>query len=105
MFWPRTVYILLSRQTRETVYQRVYRDLRKRFPTWERMLRARSSTIERVIGSAGLGRQRAAQLRALLLEVDRTNRELRVGPYGKDGGDLTLEFPAQLAQGRCRDVS
>ena len=87
-----TVYILLSRQTRETVYKRVYRDLRKRFPTWERMLRARSSTIERVIGSAGLGHQRATQLRALLLEVDRTNRELRVGPHGKDGGDLTLEF-------------
>ncbi len=87
-----TVYILLSRQTRETVYQRVYRDLRKRFPTWKRMLRARSSTIERVIGSAGLGHQRATQLRALLLEVDRVNRELRIGPYGRDGGDLTLEF-------------
>ena len=87
-----TVYILLSRQTRETVYQRVYRDLRKRFPTWEKLLRARSSTIERVIRPAGFGQQRSAQLRDLLREVDRTNRELRVGPYGKGGGDLTLEF-------------
>ena len=87
-----TVYILLSRQTRETVYQRVYSDLRRRFTTWERMLRARSSTLERVIRPAGLSQQRVAQLRALLREVDRTNREFHVGPYGRDGGDLTLEF-------------
>ena len=87
-----TVYILLSRQTRETVYRRVYGDLRRRFTTWERMLRARSSTLERIIRPAGLSQQRAAQLRALLREVDRANRKLNVGPYGKDGGDLTLEF-------------
>ena len=87
-----TVYILLSRQTHGTVYQRVYSDLRKRFPTWGRMLRARSSTLERVIRPVGRSQQRVAQLRALLREVDRTNREFHVGPYDKDGGDLTLEF-------------
>ncbi|MYJ74124.1 MAG: DNA (cytosine-5-)-methyltransferase [Gammaproteobacteria bacterium] len=87
-----TVYILLSRQTRETVYQRVYSDLRRRFTTWEQMLRARPATLERIIRPAGLGQQRAAQLRALLREVDRTSQEFHVGPYGKDGGDLTLEF-------------
>lgn len=87
-----TVYILLSRQMRETVYRRVIGDLRRRFPTWERMSRVRAATIERVIRPAGFGQQRAAQLRDLLHEVDRVNRELCVGPYGKGGGDLTLEF-------------
>lgn len=29
-----TVHILLSRQTRETVYRRVFGDLRRRFATW-----------------------------------------------------------------------
>ena len=87
-----TVYILLSRQTREAVYQRVYRDLRRRFPTWARLLRARSATVERILRPAGFGKQRTTQLQELLREVDRTNRERCVGPYGSNGGDLTLEF-------------
>lgn len=87
-----TVYILLSRQTRETVYQRVFRDLRKRYPTWSALARARTSTIEKVIRPAGLARQRAEQLRALLQQVDRANHELGVGPYCSDRSDLTLEF-------------
>ena len=87
-----TVYIVLTRQTREIVYQRVYDDLRRRFPTWERLARARTATIERVIRPAGLGQQRAAQLRNLLHKVDQLNQDLHVGPYGYGGGDLTLEF-------------
>ena len=87
-----TVYILLARQTREVVYQRVFGDLRRRFRTWERLSRARVATIERVIRPAGFGQQRAVQLSGLLREVDRANRELGVGPYGSGGDDLTLEF-------------
>ena len=87
-----TVYIILARQTREVVYQRVFGNLRRRFPTWERMRRARVATIEQVIRPAGFSHQRAGQVRDLLCEVDRINRELRVGPYGNGGDDLTLEF-------------
>ena len=87
-----TVYIVLTRQTREIVYQRVYDDLRRRFPTWERLARARAATIERVIRPAGLSKQRAAQLRNLLHKVDQLNQDLQVGPYGEGDGDLTLEF-------------
>lgn len=86
------IYILLSRQTREIVYQRIFADLRRQFPTWWQARQARLATIERLVGPAGLGKQRAAQLRDLLREVDRVNRELGIGPYGSSGGDLTLEF-------------
>ncbi len=86
------VYILLSRQTREAVYQRVFGDLRERFPTWERLAKARVTSIERVIRPAGLGHQRAVQLRDLLQKVNRINHELGLGPHGAPGGDLTLEF-------------
>lgn len=87
-----TVYILLSRQTREAVYKRIYTDLRRRFPTWLQLRRARRATIERIIRPAGFSSQRAAQLHDLIREVDRVNRELGVGPYGNDAKDLTLEF-------------
>ena len=87
-----TIYLVLTRQTRLAVSKQVFRDLRQRFPTWERMARARAVTIERVIRPAGLARQRSVQLRALLHEVCKTNRELGIGPYGVRGGDLTLEF-------------
>ena len=88
----KTVHVVLARQTRDVVSKQVFRDLRQRFPTWERMARARVATIERVIRPAGLGRQRSVQLRALLRAVGKRNRELGIGPYGIRGGDLTLEF-------------
>lgn len=87
-----TVYILLSKQTREVVYQRVFADLRRRFPTWTKLAKARQSTIERVVAPAGFGKQRASQLHRLIRAVDETNRNLATGPYGPSGGDLTLEF-------------
>lgn len=87
-----TVYILLSKQTREPVYQRVFTDLRRRFPTWAQLRRARPATVERVVRPAGFGNQRAGELQALMRAVDSANRELGVGPYGAGAGDLTLEF-------------
>jgi len=87
-----TVYILLSKQTREAVYQRVFADLRRRFPTWAKLAKARQGTIERVVRPAGFGEQRASHLRRLMCAVDETNRQLAVGPYDPAGGDLTLEF-------------
>ena len=87
-----TVYILLSRQTREIVYQRVFADLRSRFPTWRMLARARVSTVESVLRPAGFGKQRAEQLHKLIRLVDAKNQELRAGPYAPNSGDLTLEF-------------
>jgi DNA (cytosine-5)-methyltransferase 1 len=87
-----TVYILLTKQTREPVYQRVFAELRSRFPTWLHLRRARPGTVERVIRPAGFGSQRAGQLQALMREVENANRELGIGPHGAEPGDLTLEF-------------
>ena len=87
-----TVYILLSRQTREAVYQRVYRDLRARYPEWVKVRCARASTLERILRPGGFGQQRATQLRQLLDAVDSFNQALRLGPHADQPTDLTLEF-------------
>ncbi|MYH71684.1 MAG: DNA (cytosine-5-)-methyltransferase [Acidimicrobiia bacterium] len=97
-----TVHVLLARQTRQAVSKQVFRNLRQRYPTWERLARARAATIERVIRPAGLGCQRSMQLRSLLHEVRKANRELGIGPYGTGGGDLTLEFLRDWSEDSAR---
>jgi DNA (cytosine-5)-methyltransferase 1 len=87
-----TVFILLARQTRDTVYRRVYRDLRAEYPSWESLLDADPVDVEALLRPSGFHRQRAAQLRQLLGHVDTVNSERQIGPYGKGAADLTLEF-------------
>lgn len=66
------IYIILSRQTRETGYQRAYRALRTRWPTWPDVMSAAASEIEIVIAPAGFGKQRATQIKKLLETVAQT---------------------------------
>lgn len=84
------IYILLSLQTREAVYQRVYRALRARFPRWTDVLTSQLPELEDVLRPAGFQRQRANKLRRLLEEVDADNCLRGVGRAR--GDDLTLDY-------------
>ena len=90
------VFILLSQQTREAVYRRVYADLRRRYPHWIDAAAAPARTLEAVLRPAGFQRRKAAQLKALLRAVRDSNRERRIGPSGNPPGDLTLSFLGDL---------
>jgi DNA (cytosine-5)-methyltransferase 1 len=90
------VYILLSQQTQEPVYQRVYRDLRSRFSHWSHVLEAPEAELVELFRPAGLYEQRARHLKELLAIVDAANRERRLGPYASRPGDLTLDFLHQF---------
>ena len=87
-----TIYILLSRQTRETVYRRVFADLRRRYARWVELLQAPEEEVAEVLRPAGFHRQRAQQLRELLAQVAVANEERRVGPTIDPSHDLTLSF-------------
>lgn len=86
------IYILISQQTRDVVYRRVFDDLRKVFPAWSDALVAPEGELERVLRPAGFQKRRAAQLTALLAAVDRANRTRLVGPYARPPADLNLDF-------------
>ena len=75
-----TVYILLSRQTREVVYGRIFADLRRRYVRWVDVLKAPEAEVAEVLRPAGFQRQRARQLHALLTHVAASNEERGVGP-------------------------
>jgi DNA (cytosine-5)-methyltransferase 1 len=91
-----TVFILLSQQTRESVYRRVYADLRRRYPQWVDVLAAPQTDLEMLLEPAGFHRRRTAQLQALLESVGAANEQRCLGPAASPPQDLTLAFLAEM---------
>ena len=92
-----TVYILLSRQTREVVYGRVFADIRQRYVRWADVLKAPEAEVAEVLRPTGFQRQRARQLHALLTHVAAANEARGVGPAANPPQDLTLDFIHSLS--------
>ena len=65
------VFIMLSRRTQDQQYRKGYKALKRAFPTWAAMLKARRSTIERVLTPLGFARQRTDHLLAALRQINR----------------------------------
>jgi endonuclease-3 len=65
------VFIILSARTRGRHHEKIYRDLRRRFPSWEAVRDAPLREIELVIRDAGLSRIKARQIKTLLRRLTR----------------------------------
>ncbi len=63
------VKIILSQATSDTNSERTFAALKKRFPVWDSLLRARASTIAATIRSGGLANQKAAVIKDLLRQI------------------------------------
>lgn len=96
-----TVYILLSLNTRETVYQRVFHELRARFPRWIDVARASTSELAELLQPGGLHEQRAGYLKEMLSAVERDNRDRGVGPGESRSHDLTLEHLRDMSDAQA----
>lgn len=92
-----TVYILLSQQTQEPIYRRLFAELRSRYPRWLDVLTAPQEELVELLQPGGFFRQRAAKLKKLLCAVEAANRERGVGPGGEPPGDLTLDFLHEMS--------
>lgn len=90
------VFILLSQQTREAVYRRVYGELRRLYPRWVDADAAPAAKLEAVMRPAGFQRRKALQLKHLLSAVAAANHDRGIGPAGNPPGDLTLSFLKDL---------
>lgn len=84
------VYILITKQTREVVYQRVFASLCERFDRWDDVRKATARQLETILRPAGLQDQRVRDLKLLLKGVHDDNVARGVGPAV--GDDLTLEY-------------
>ncbi|HWW76761.1 MAG TPA: hypothetical protein VNZ44_15290 [Pyrinomonadaceae bacterium] len=63
------VAVILSQATSDANSARTYDALKKRFPTWDALLRAREQTLVETIRLGGLANQKAAVIRGLLKEI------------------------------------
>src|SRR3954471_10862715 len=63
------IQIILSQATSDTNSHRTFAALKKRFPTWDAALRARSSTIAETIRAGGLANQKAAVIKSVLGQI------------------------------------
>ncbi|HEX8474568.1 MAG TPA: hypothetical protein VF666_11085 [Pyrinomonadaceae bacterium] len=63
------VQIILSQATSDTNSDRTFAALKRRFPTWDAVLRARQSTLADTIRSGGLANQKAAVIRDVLRQI------------------------------------
>jgi endonuclease-3 len=63
------VSVILSQATSDTNSQRTFAELKRRYPTWDDVLRARESSIASAIKSGGLARQKAKVIKSLLAEI------------------------------------
>ena len=63
------VKIILSQATSDTNSHRTFAALKKRFPTWDAALRARTTTIAETIRSGGLANQKAVVIKNLLRQI------------------------------------
>jgi endonuclease-3 len=63
------VAVILSQATSDANSDRTYDALKRRFPTWDAVLRAREETLVETIRLGGLANQKAGVIRGLLREV------------------------------------
>ena len=64
------IYIILSNKTTPAMATRIYHELKRRFPRWTGFLRARASTVERILRPAGLSRIKSKYIRSALAQIE-----------------------------------
>src|SRR5256714_5198310 len=70
------VSVILSQATSDANSDRTYDALKKRFPTWDAVLRAREQTLADTIRLGGLANQKAAVIRGLLHQIKERHASL-----------------------------
>ncbi len=73
------VQIILSQATSDTNSHRTFAELKRRFPTWDAALRARTNTIAGTIRSGGLANQKAQVIKDVLRQIKEEHGTLDLG--------------------------
>jgi endonuclease-3 len=63
------ISVILSQATSDTNSERAFDALKKRFPTWDAVLRARTATVAATIRSGGLANQKAVVIKTVIKQI------------------------------------
>ncbi len=81
---------VLSQHTNDINRDKAFEQLKRRFPSWEQVLRAPVRTIASAIKPAGLSNQKAPRIKAILQRIAKAN-----------DGNLSLEFLKEMPTGEA----
>ncbi len=90
------VFIMLSRRTQDKQYRDGYRALKKAFPTWASMLKARRVDVEKALMPLGFARQRTDHLLAALTHITNDFGSLSLGRLRKWNTSKALNYLLSL---------
>jgi endonuclease-3 len=79
---------ILAQATNDVLAERAYRSLRRRYPTWDRVLAARRAAVERAIRMSGLAAQKARAIQAFLRYLKRSRGRFSLADLRRPGLDL-----------------
>jgi len=85
------INIILSQATSDANSERTFRNLRKRFKTWNDVLEANENEIAEAIRLGGLAKQKAKVIKDLLRRLEKTH------------GTLSLKFLERLNNAEARE--
>ncbi|MDT4968632.1 MAG: endonuclease [Acidobacteriota bacterium] len=90
------IAVILSQATSDTNSDRTFAALKKRFPTWESLLRARISTIVSTIRSGGLANQKAVVIREVLQQIKEEHGTLDLGFLHDVSPEQAVDYLSQF---------
>jgi endonuclease-3 len=90
------VKIILSQATSDTNSHRTFAALKKRFPTWDAALRARTETIAETIRSGGLANQKAAVIKDVLRQIKKEHGTLDLSFLHKLSSEEAVNYLSQF---------
>lgn len=82
---------ILSQNTNDRNRDRAYESLRERYPTWEKVLRAKTEEIAEAIKVGGLANQKSARIKAILAWLKKEYGRLALDPI------CSMDFDQALA--------
>jgi endonuclease-3 len=90
------VSVILSQATSDTNSRRTFAELKRRYPTWDEVLRARESSVAAAIKSGGLANQKARVIKNLLKQIKERHGSLDLSFVGEMSNEEAVKYLSQF---------
>lgn len=82
---------ILSQNTNDKNSYKAYKNLKSKIKSWDDILKINSSSLEKIIKVAGLGKQKAAAIKSLIKELKYSQGRVSLGYLSKFDNDSMIE--------------
>lgn len=82
---------ILSQNTNDKNSYKAYKNLKSKIKSWDDILNIKTSSLEKIIKIAGLGKQKAEAIKSLVKELKESKGKVSLGYLSKYDDDLVIE--------------